>query len=366
MPADQRGAIYPVRGGYGIRWREPDTAGNVVRRRHCPRPPFQTKRDARRWWKAEVGPRLETGRPLEPLTLQEFADRYVKWYSTAISRRTGQTIAPVTVETLELRLVRPLAEFGDTKLTELRTGELAAWEATLPPRFRYSVVRALRQVLDAAVAWEYLERNPAKATGRNPAPEVVERSVLEPSEVDVIAGEVRSPYDVAVIVGAWCYLRPGELLALERGDVDGNVLHVRRTLDGAGGTKASAKTRRSLRTVPLPARAREALAGLPPRLDTRLLFPGPSGAPYDLRNFRRREWAAAALDDGVTPYTLRHSGISWALAAGIPPSDVARFAGTSVTMLERVYAHLLTTSSDDARERLDAFSARLGQERATK
>ena len=33
-------------------------------------------------------------------------------------------------------------------------------------------------------------------------------------------------------------------------------------------------------------------------------------------------------------------------------------------MLERVYAHLLETSADAARERLDAFSQRLGQERA--
>jgi integrase len=93
-------------------------------------------------------------------------------------------------------------------------------------------------------------------------------------------------------------------------------------------------------TFPLPLRARQALAELPPRLDTRLLFSGPSGAPYDLRNFRRREfeWAreAAGLAAGVTPYTLRHSGISWALAAGLPPSDVARFGGRSVTMLERV------------------------------
>jgi integrase len=59
----------------------------------------------------------------------------------------------------------------------------------------------------------------------------------------------------------------------------------------------------------------------------------------------------------VTPYTLRHSGISWALAAGIPPSDVARFGGTSVTMLERTYAHLLSSSAEAARQRLDAFTA---------
>jgi integrase len=68
--------------------------------------------------------------------------------------------------------------------------------------------------------------------------------------------------------------------------------------------------------------------------------------------------------EGVTPYTLRYSRISWALAAGIPPSDVARFGGTSVTMLERVYAHLFETSADAARQRLDAFfEASLGRAR---
>lgn len=53
---------------------------------------------------------------------------------------------------------------------------------------------------------------------------------------------------------------------------------------------------------------------------------------------------------------MRHSGISWALASGIPASDVARFAGSSVTMLETRYHHLLTSSLDTARERLDAFT----------
>jgi hypothetical protein len=46
-------------------------------------------------------------------------------------------------------------------------------------------------------------------------------------------------------VGAWCYLRPSELLALERGDVVGAEIHIRRTLDPDGGTKASGKPRQS-------------------------------------------------------------------------------------------------------------------------
>jgi integrase len=143
----------------------------------------------------------------EPLTLREFSDRYLARYEADRSA--------VTVRTLKWRLVRPLDEFGDVKLSELGAGD-----------------------------------------------------------VDKLAGEVRSRFAAAIIVGAWCYLRPSELLALERGDVDGNELRVRRTLDGSGSTKASGKTRRSLRTVPLPLRARQALAELPPRLRYPPLVPG--------------------------------------------------------------------------------------------
>jgi hypothetical protein len=50
---------------------------------------------------------------------------------------------------------------------------------------------------------------------------------------------------------------------------------------------------------------------------------------------------------------LAHPGV---FGVAVPPSDVARFGGTSVTMLERVYAHLLETSADAARQRLDAFA----------
>jgi hypothetical protein len=42
------------------------------------------------------------------------------------------------------------------------------------------------------------------------------------------------------------------------------------------------KTARSRRSVPVPLRASLAISKLPPRMDTRLLFPAPSGGPYAL------------------------------------------------------------------------------------
>ena len=201
MPAEQRGQVYATAKGYGIRWYDERGA----RRRQAG---FSSPSKARAWFRDVELPRMRGGLVDEPLTLREFSDRYLARYES--------DRAAVTVQTLKWRLVRSLDEFGDVELSKLRAGEIAAWEATLPPRFRYALVRALRQVLDAAVAWEYLARNPAKATGKNPAPSVVERIALEPGDVDKLAVELGSPFDAAVVVGAWTFLRPSELLALER------------------------------------------------------------------------------------------------------------------------------------------------------
>jgi integrase len=96
---------------------------------------------------------------------------------------------------------------------------------------------------------------------------------------------------------------------------------------------------------------------------------GPRGAHIDLRNWRKREWKpaleAAGLPKTRRPYDLRHSYASWSLAAGVPAYDVARYMGTSVRMLDLTYGHLVRGSETVARERLDAFTARLGQESAT-
>jgi hypothetical protein len=153
LPAEQHGQPYRTRKGWGLRWY--DETGKRRRRSG-----FETRSAALRWFRDVERPRLRGDEAPEQLTLREFSDRYLERYEVLRS--------PVTVATLRARLVRPLAEFGDVSLADLRTGEIAAWEATLPPHFRYAVVRTLRQVLDAAVSWEFMARNPAKATGKNP------------------------------------------------------------------------------------------------------------------------------------------------------------------------------------------------------
>jgi integrase len=53
------------------------------------------------------------------------------------------------------------------------------------------------------------------------------------------------------------------------------------------------------------------------------------------------------------PYDFRHAGISWRLNAGIPGTQVAEWAGHSVEVLYRIYAHCLDGEDERWQRRMD-------------
>jgi integrase len=209
-----------------------------------------------------------------------------------------------------------------------------------------------------------------RAAGRNPQPSPRAVRVFTRDELDAIAAELHPAYAPLPMFAAATGLRPEEWRALERGDVDrqAGIVNVRRTVS-AGEIVELGKTARSRRQVPLSPRALDALAALPPRLDSPLLFPAPGGGVLSEHNFRNRVWApaieAAAVRRPARVYDLRSTFVSNALAAGVTVFELARVAGTSVAMIERHYGALLDGAGHGIAERLAAFERAAVDVRAT-
>ncbi len=71
---------------------------------------------------------------------------------------------------------------------------------------------------------------------------------------------------------------------------------------------------------------------------------------------RRKAFSAAQVKSPLArrPYDFRHAGVSLRLNAGTPATNVAEWAGHSVEVLQRVYAHCLDGHDDRWFEKIDA------------
>jgi integrase len=237
--------------------------------------------------------------------------------------------------------------FGAIPLAKLRTPRVKEWRdrLKLSKGSANRTMTALRAALNLAVinrtvsetvAREWREvKQYANATNRR----ALFLDLKQRRRLLQAAGEgaLRDLMEAAALTGA----RAGELTSLTRGAFDARL----GTVNFKGKTGA--------RTVPL---APAALA-LFKRLAKGKLPGAPLLARADGKPWAHSDWdelvraaaEQAKLPPGVCLYTLRHSFITQAITDGLSTLDVARLTGTSVTMIEKHYGHLV---ADAARERL--------------
>ncbi len=288
---------------------------------------------------------------VETPTLREFVEVY-------LGQHGGE---PETIEKLSWLLAKVVRVFGERRLGQLRSPEIAAWRMTIPAGHRFEATQALRQVLNRAVDWGMIDVNPAKQGVDNPQRRRTEKRPFESwDEVEAVAARLAGGYGPVVVFAAATGLRPGEWLALEWRDVDRDqqVVYVRRSY--RNGRIKYPKTEASMRAVPLQARALAALDAIPQEGRGRLVFPSLAGGYFDLHNFRTRYWRPAQVAAGIEPlrrvYDLRHTFATFALRAGISTFDLSRYMGASLTMIDRHYGHLARDGREHAINLLDAYT----------
>ncbi|MEE1651781.1 site-specific integrase [Brachybacterium sp. J144] len=227
--------------------------------------------------------------------------------------------------------------------------------------------RLLRTMLAQAEADGLIPSNPCKVKGAATV-QHAERLPLTPEQVSALAEAVPARFRAAVLVAAWSGLRPGELFALRRADVDAaaRTVTVRRAMVDMPGAPVSygpPKTRAGARTVSLPASVAATLAE---HLEAHtgegaeaLVFTTRAGGP--VRSGERSRVLRAARErierPDMTWHHLRHTGATLAAIAGATQAELQARIGHSSTRAAAIYQHARSERDRWIADQLDALAA---------
>src|SRR3989442_12706503 len=119
---------------------------------------FASEQDARDALERELEQLRRERRIARRLTLTELVETYLAQHD----------VQPVTIEKLRYLLGKATAVFGDRKIGELTSQEIAEWRMRLSPGYRFEATQALRQIPPRAGGWGMIEGKPPKGGVHNP------------------------------------------------------------------------------------------------------------------------------------------------------------------------------------------------------
>ena len=245
-----------------------------------------------------------------------------------------------------------IPSLGKTTMGNLSPASVRSWRAALNakhPSTAAGAYRLLSAICRTAVEDEVIVRSPCRVKGGG-AEKAAERPTMTVDELAVAVENVPNRWRLAPLLAAWCQLRRGEILGLQRRDVD--VLHgtisVERTwtvVTGSGPVLGPPKTDAGTRRVAVP-------PNVAPVLEHHLsrhvgakrdawLFSGSDAMPAHPRTLDHA-WTKARAKAGredVRFHDLRHSGLTWAAATGASTAELMRRAGHASPMAAIRYQH---------------------------
>ena len=177
---------------------------------------YRYRVDGRRSARPQVGGFASQGEATQALqaALERLHRRNGRLVQITLSELVAEYLAqheaqPRTIAKLRWLLAKAVCAFGDGRVVELRSDEIAAWRAGLPAGHRFEATQALRQVLNRAVAWRIIDSNPARAGVDNPRRQHPEKRPFETwAEIDALAAHLDPAYGPMIVFAAATGLRP--------------------------------------------------------------------------------------------------------------------------------------------------------------
>lgn len=299
----------------------------------------------------------------DKLTLDGLYDVFERYQKGKIKQRSVDTYAKF----YKLYISSYLGKMLISKITPLDIRRWQSWlsEKSLKNNYSSSIQQFLRSLLNFAVKYDYLEKNPFKTSFvKNNLEKKTEIVVWSTEQfkkfIDYVDDDVYRAFFMTLYL---CGLRVGEAQALTVGDVSfiGSTLSVNKTYDRTNHVVTSPKTANSVRTVYMVTELRETLKRLVEAhsklygfSDDSILF----GFDKRLSSTTIKRYQEHACQLAKVPtiriHDFRHSHVSLLVDMGFSPFQIAERLGHTVEMVNNTYSHLFLDSQQKMAEMLEA------------
>lgn len=315
--------------------------------RHIAEQTFPTKGDALAHL-SSIETDLHRGAWIDPtagrITFGEWAQ---KWLDGRADLR------PVTKAKYQHMLDRHVVPvIGPLSLSKVTSSAVRAWYMDMREKYVTTgddAYRMLRAILNTAVADGLIARNPCQVRGAGLA-RSAERPIATVAELAAAVKTVPDRHRLVLLLPAWCQLRRGEVIGLQRRDID--LLHgtiridrsVVRPMDGTT-VVGPPKTNAGARTLTVPSNVLPILRNHLKRYvepqQQAWLFTDESGGPMNPVTLNRI-WQRARKKIGRTDlhyHDLRYTGLTWAAASGASVAELMRRGGHANPAAALRYQH---------------------------
>lgn len=317
------------------------------------------------------------------MNVAELCEKYSEYHAT----ETRQTSHEVTMKDLRLRV---LPYLKDQKIANLNQTVLAEWKITIDQqdlalRTKQNAYKAFAALLNYAVKMDYIPKNYLSALGNfknkgsleenpeleNPSGKLRYYTAEQFQKyISLMKGDCKTVNDwgffvffcIAFFTGA----RKGEIHALKWSNIEGNIMHIRRSISQkfkGGDEETAPKNDPSVRDLQLP----EPLIQILNEHKERQRNTAPLQFSEDYRvcggerplrdttiDNRNRKYAEKAGLPHITIHEFRHSHVSLLANEGINIQEVSRRLGHStVQETWNTYCHLYPREEEKAIEILN-------------